>query len=147
TLRIAVALLHPVLPESTVKIWEQLGMPSPLEALQLQNLSWGQLPAGQAIGNIAPVFPRIEAGPAVQRMEQLEEEETARQNMLLGKKPAEPAVVIQPPSPKIAIDDFVKIDLRVGQVRTAERVKGSDKLLHMTIDIGEPELRSIVAGI
>jgi methionyl-tRNA synthetase len=147
TLRIAVALLHPVLPESTVKIWEQLGMPSSLEALQLQNLSWGQLPAGQPIGNIAPVFPRIEAGPAVQRMEQLEDEESARQATLLGRKPVEPEVVIQPPSPKIAIDDFVKVDLRVGQVRTAERVKGSDKLLHMTIDIGEPEPRSIVAGV
>ena len=53
----------------------------------------------------------------------------------------------QPPSPKIAIDDFVKVDLRVGQVKTAERVKGSDKLLHMTVDIGEPELRTLVAGI
>jgi methionyl-tRNA synthetase len=80
-------------------------------------------------------------------MEKLEEEESARQAALLGKKPAEPEVVIQPPSPKIAIDDFVKVDLRVGEVKTAERVKGSDKLLHMTVDIGEPEPRTIVAGI
>jgi methionyl-tRNA synthetase len=147
TLRIAVALLHPLLPESTVKIWEQLGMTSSLETLQLSSLGWGQLPAGQAIGNIAPVFPRIEAGPALARMEKLEEEESARQALLLGKKPAEPEVIIQPPSPKITIDDFVKVDLRVGQVKTAERVKGSDKLLHMTVDIGEPEARTIVAGI
>ena len=147
TLRIAVALLHPLLPESTVKIWEQLGMTGSLESLQLSGLGWGQLPAGQAIGIIAPVFPRIEAGPAMERMSQLEEEEVLRQLTLLGKKPAEPEVVIQPPSPRITIDDFVKIDLRVGQVKTAERVKGSDKLLHMTVDIGEPELRTLVAGI
>ena len=39
------------------------------------------------------------------------------------------------------------MDLRVGLVLTAERVKGSDKLMHMKVDIGEPEPRTIVAGI
>ena len=52
-----------------------------------------------------------------------------------------------PPSPKIDIDDFGKVDLRVGQVLSAERVKGADKLLHLKVDIGEPEPRTIVAGI
>src|SRR5207237_1190848 len=37
--------------------------------------------------------------------------------------------------------------LRVGLVLTAERVKGSDKLMHITVDIGEPEPRTLVAGI
>ena len=50
-------------------------------------------------------------------------------------------------TPTIAIDDFVKVDLRVGQVLSAERVKGSDKLLHMKIDIGEAQPRTIVGGI
>src|SRR5208337_237192 len=48
---------------------------------------------------------------------------------------------------KISIDDFVKVDLRVGQVVSAERVKGADKLLHMKVDIGEERPRTIVAGI
>ncbi len=48
---------------------------------------------------------------------------------------------------KISIDDFVKVDLRVGQVVSAERVKGADKLLHMKVDIGEEQPRTIVAGI
>src|SRR5262249_47561359 len=47
----------------------------------------------------------------------------------------------------ITIDDFAKVDLRVGVVKTAEPVKGADKLLHLTVDIGEPQPRSIVAGI
>ena len=47
----------------------------------------------------------------------------------------------------IAIDDFVKVDLRVGQILSAEPVKGADKLLHLKIDIAEPEPRTIVAGI
>ncbi len=150
-LRIAVVLLHPVLPESTANIWTQLGMTSSLENFEIAKLDWGQLPAGQKIGMIAPVFPRIEAKSAIDRMRALEEEETARQAKLLGKpievKVAESEGTILPPSPKIAFDDFDKVDLRVGQVLSAERVKGADKLLHLKVDIGEPEPRTIVAGI
>jgi methionyl-tRNA synthetase len=148
TLRIAVALLHPVLPASTANIWAQLGMSTPLENLELARLDWGQLAPEQPIGQIAPVFPRIDAKSAIDRMRALEEEETARQAKLMGRSAAPEAKPgITPPSPKIEIDDFVKVDLRVGQVLSAEPVKGADKLLHMTIDIGEPEPRTIVAGI
>jgi methionyl-tRNA synthetase len=151
TLRIAVALLHPVLPESTVNIWAQLGMSEPLADLRIADLAWGQLPTGQKIGMIAPVFPRIEAASAIERMRALEEAETARQAKLLGKPVAaaerEPEGAIQPPSPKIDIEDFGKVDLRVGKVVSAERVKGADKLLHLKVDIGEPDPRTIVAGI
>ena len=58
-----------------------------------------------------------------------------------------PEGTVAPPSPKIDIDDFVKVDLRVGLVLSAEPVKGADKLLHLKVDIGEPEPRTIVAGI
>jgi methionyl-tRNA synthetase len=64
----------------------------------------------------------------------------------MGKTPA-PAAPAAPASPKIPIDDFSKVDLRVGVVLSAERVKGADKLMHMKVDIGEAELRTIVAGI
>jgi methionyl-tRNA synthetase len=47
----------------------------------------------------------------------------------------------------ISIDDFAKVDMRAGQVKSAERVKGADKLLHLKVDIGEQEPRTIVAGI
>jgi methionyl-tRNA synthetase len=147
TLRVAVALLHPVLPESTANIWAQLGMTQPIESLEIAKLGWGQLPAEQKIGMIAPVFPRIETKSAIDRMRALEEEETARQSKLLGKVAPPPACDILPPSPKVDIDDFVKVDLRVGQVLSAEPVKGADKLLHLKVDIGEPEPRTIVAGI
>src|SRR5262249_11402605 len=98
------------------------------------------------------VFPRIELKDAVAKMQQLEAEVTAHQAALLGKTPAPPAPAPAPELPvssdgKISIDDFSKVDLRVGRVLSAERVKGADKLLHLKIDIGEPETRSIVAGI
>ena len=59
--------------------------PSPLEDLELAKLDLGPVDAGQTIGMIAPVFPRIEAKSAIDRMRALEEEETARQAKLLGK--------------------------------------------------------------
>jgi methionyl-tRNA synthetase len=151
TLRIGVALLHPILPESTLRMWEQLGMPEPLEKLELAKLAWGELKPGQKVGQIAAVFPRVDAKTAIEQMRILEEQEAARQAKLLGKEaaPAEPESKgsVPPPSPKIEIDDFGKVDLRVGKVLSAERVKGADKLLHMKIDIAEPEPRTIVAGI
>jgi methionyl-tRNA synthetase len=152
TLRIAVALLHPILPESTLNIWAQLGMQEALPKLNINALEWGQLAAGQPIGIIAPVYPRIEAKPAIERMQALEIEETARQAKLLGKTiqpevAPVPEPTVDPPSPKIDFDDFAKVDLRVGLVLSAEKVKGSDKLLHLKVDIGEPEPRTIVAGI
>jgi methionyl-tRNA synthetase len=79
-------------------------------------------------------------------MENLEVQEKARQAELFGapKAAASPAA---PDAAKISIDDFVKVDLRVGQVISAERVKGADRLLHMKVDIGEAAPRTIVAGI
>ena len=47
---------------------------------------------------------------------------------------------------RIGIDDFAKVELRVGQVKVAEKVKGADKLLRLEVDIGS-EVRQIVAGI
>jgi methionyl-tRNA synthetase len=142
-LRIVTALLYPVLPESTRKIWSQLGMPEPIESVRFESLAWGGLNPGQKIGEISGVFPRIELKPAVEEMRRLEAEVTAAQQVLMGKKP-EP--VVEGP-PKIAIDDFLKVDLRVGLVLTAQPVKNSTKLMHMTVDLGEGQPRTIVAGI
>jgi methionyl-tRNA synthetase len=47
----------------------------------------------------------------------------------------------------IDIEDFAKVDLRVGEILTAERVPKSDKLLRFTIDIGEDQPRQVLAGI
>jgi len=77
-------------------------------------------------------------------MMELEGKEVARQSELLGKKPDPPPLT---GTPQITIDDFAKVDLRVGIVKDAAAVKGSDKLLHLHVDIGETEPRSIMAGI
>jgi methionyl-tRNA synthetase len=144
-LRIATALLYPVLPQSTPKIWSQLGMLEPIDQVRFDALQWGGLQAGQKIGEVAAVFPRIEAKDAIDKMRALEEKATAEQAVMMGK----PAPAAEAPEgvARIAIDDFLKVELRVGQVMTAQPVKGSNKLMHMTVDIGEPQPRTIVAGI
>ncbi len=61
--------------------------------------------------------------------------------------PQTPPVAAQPPaSEKITIDDFAKIELRVAQVKVAERVPKADKLLRLEVDLGY-ETRQILAGI
>lgn len=151
--RLVCALVSPVLPHTAQAIWAQLGFATPIEAVTADELVWGRLQLGQKIGAITPVFPRQDAKPAIERMQELEQQEKAHQAALLGNKPAPEAEAAPagpapaPIAPTIEIDDFVKVDLRVGQVKEAERVKGADKLLHLKVDIGEAEPRTIVAGI
>ncbi len=147
-LRIITAILSPVLPESSAKIWSQLGFTTPLDHVRVADLHWGHLPGGQKLGTVEGVFPRADPKVVIEKMRQGENEEFARQQALLGKKP-EPAeaAAAAPANPHITIDDFAKVDLRVGVVKSAAPVKGADKLLHLQVDIGEPQPRSIVAGI
>jgi methionyl-tRNA synthetase len=148
TVRIATALLSPVLPESAAQIWKQLGMKGDLNALRIEDVRWGEFPANQPIGDIAGVFPRIDAPVAIEKMRALEVEAGKVQAALLGRTVEEPAgSAIAPIAAAIQIDDFAKVDLRVGVVVSAEAVKGADKLLHLKVDIGEAEPRTIVAGI
>jgi methionyl-tRNA synthetase len=143
-LRVVTALLSPVFPQSSPKIWAQLGMKDSIESVRFDSLAWGQLAGGQRIGEVAAVFPRIEAKDAIGKMRALEEQISAEQAALFGKTPPAEAA---PGSPKIPIDDFLKADLRVGLVLTAQPVKNATKLMHMTVDIGEAQPRTIVAGI
>ena len=59
---------------------------------------------------------------------------------------ASSAAAAAPAAEKISIDDFTKVEMRVGQIKTAERIVGADKLLKLTVDIGT-EIRQICAGI
>jgi len=162
-LRIVTALAHPVMPEATGKIWAQLGL-GDIKKLDLTQLSWGQLQLGTKLGEVQPVFPRADKS-AIERMQKMEEQNSSTPGSAAptapvapattttatpapvanaAAPPAKPAAVI--PDGKISIDDFAKVELRVAQVKTAERVKGADKLLRLEVDLGT-EVRQIVAGI
>ncbi len=112
-----------------------------------RDLKWGDYPKAQSIGDIAGVFPRMDATEAIEKMRVLEHEVGLQQAALLGKTAGKEPSGITPIAEPIAIEDFAKVDLRVGVVVSAEPMKGADKLLHLKVDIGEPEPRTIVAGI
>ncbi len=144
-LRQICVLAYPVIPHTSQRIWEQMGMTKPLD-----QLTWDEVTVSKQIGTLGPVYPRLDVKATVEKMQELEVVEKARQAELLGHAKEEPsaaAIPISPIAPSISIDDFAKVDLRVGQVKSAEPVKGADKLLHLKIDIGEAEPRTIVAGI
>jgi methionyl-tRNA synthetase len=149
------ALAHPVLPDSTTRIWCQLGLHD-ISRFNLTDLKWGQLPLGGKLGKIEAVFPRADK-TAIERMQQMEQEHTSSSaapqsstSAAGSAAPAQSAAASAPPAPasdgKITIDDFMKVELRVGQVKSAEKVKGADRLLRLEVDIGT-EVRQVVAGI
>jgi methionyl-tRNA synthetase len=153
-LRIVTALAHPIIPEATSKIWTQLGL-GDIRKFALSDLKWGQLHLGTKLGEIQPVFPRADKS-AIERMQQMEEQgRSASAAAVIDEKAATPAQAAITPAPKpaatvpdgkISIEDFAKVELRVGQVKVAEKVKGADKLLRLEVDLGT-EIRQVVAGI
>jgi methionyl-tRNA synthetase len=166
-LRIVTVLAHPVMPDATAKIWTQLGL-GEIAKFPLADLRWGQLHLGTKLGKVEPVFPRADKS-AIERMQKMEDRERAPaaaagaapapqtsalpSNLAPATPPtaAAPATTPSATTPpatdnKITIDDFAKIDLRVAQIKVAEKVKGADKLLRLEVDLGT-EVRQIVAGI
>jgi methionyl-tRNA synthetase len=162
-LRIVTALAHPVMPEATARIWTQMGL-GDIKKFDLAHLQWGQLQLGTRLGEVQAVFPRVDKS-AVERMQRMEEPKNGGAAVVVpaspktGSSPVPPsattpsaaAIASSKPLPsipdgKISIDDFAKVELRVAQVKTAERVKGADKLLRLEVDLGT-EVRQLVAGI
>jgi len=169
-LRVVTALAHPIIPEATARIWDQLGL-GEIQELDLRQLAWGQIQAGTMLGKVEAVFPRADKS-LIERMQQMEQQRSeATLSPKEGEKAGAPGEtkttaaesqtavgVTEPTTPvaaapsaaaeasKIGIEDFLKVELRVGEVKVAEKVRGADKLLRLEVDIGT-EVRQIVAGI
>jgi len=138
-LRISTILLYPVIPTAAERVRQQLGLEGELAATNLDDLSWGQLATGVQIGRVEAVFPRLEKDEAIEQLWALEKEMTAALAApAKADKPAEKTWV--------TIDEFAKVEMRVAEVRTAEKVKGASKLLKLGVDIGD-EVRQVIAGI
>jgi methionyl-tRNA synthetase len=156
-LRVVTALAHPIIPDATAKIWSQLGL-GDIRKFSLTDLRWGQLQLGTRLGKVEPVFPRADKS-AVERMQKMEDQgrstaattpttvETPAQAKPAAAAPtASAAIPVATADGKITIDDFSRIELRVGQIKVAEKVKGADKLLRLEVDLGT-EVRQVLAGI
>jgi methionyl-tRNA synthetase len=179
TLRWLCVMLYPVMPAATLEIWRQLNLKEKLPKLDPAKLRWGELKEEMSIGEVKPIFPRIDKAKTMDEIEQKSEDrgqksEVRSQNAATphsglhateadavpgasqaGTKPAPPQHATEadavPGAEGVAnfidITDFTKVELRVGQVLTAARIPKSDKLLLLTVDIGEEKPRQILAGI
>jgi methionyl-tRNA synthetase len=147
-LRIVTVLAHPVLPDSTAKVWLLLGQPGRVSAVELDGLRWGQLATGVQMGKAQALFPRVDKQEAIERIETMANEELNPAPAAAPAQAASPSGAAAAPATteKIGIEDFAKVEMRVGQIKTAERIVGADKLLKLTVDIGT-EIRQICAGI
>ena len=138
-LRIAAILVSPFLPQTAPKIWNQLGLSAPLSSMRLKDAQrWGELPEGTRVNKAEPIFPRIEEDQAAASVPSADTPPQAA-------KPAAPT----PPAEQISeigIDEFARMDFRVARVLACEKVKGADKLLQLTVDLGT-EQRIVLSGI
>ena len=138
TLALVAGLIHPVMPDTSAELLRQVGLPEGFLSLDIKEIEQALRP-GQAVHQGQSLFPRVEIGGAPAGRKAKEEVPAPAKS-----KPA-PAPQAATPAGAITFDEFKKLDLRVGLVLAAERVPKSDKLLKLTIDIGEQ--RTIVAGV
>ncbi|HBE13741.1 MAG TPA: methionine--tRNA ligase [Clostridiales bacterium] len=131
-LRITSVLLHPFMPDTSQKTLGFLGADLCWDSV----LQFGGLKAGQTVEEGAILFARLD-----------EKEMGEKISAHIDAKIKEAQCPqYEPIESEITIDDFSKVDLRVGTVLACEPVKKSDKLLCLQVDIG-PEIRKIVSGI
>jgi methionyl-tRNA synthetase len=121
SLRVLGIVLAPFLPEAAAKIRGALGQTA---EPKLADAVWGGLAAGTPVQKLSGLFPRIDD----------------------KKAPAPAAVGAAETSPRIKIDEFGKVELRVAEVVAAESLPKSKKLLKLTVSLGQ-EQRTVVAGI
>lgn len=136
--RIAAVLLKPFLTQAPALILKSF---SADENQGFESLAFGNLKEGSAVLKLPPIFPRIDVKKELAEVEKLVSDRQKKEKKE-EKKPVENSEKL----PEIAIDDFFKVELKVGEIIACEKVEKSNKLLHETVRIGN-ETRSIVSGI
>ncbi len=130
-LRHVAVFVHPVMPRASARILGMLGL---TDRPGVAHRTRALLETGASLGAIEPLFPRLEK----------------KEKAVSDTKPTPPPETTQaaaPPIPDtIEIGDFAKVDLRVAQVKAAEKIAGSKKLVKLEVDLGS-ETRQVVAGI
>ena len=141
-IRIATILLTPVMPNTPAKVFAQLGIDDQPELHTWESLTYGGIKAGTEIHRGEPIFPRLEAEKedAPKEEKKNKEKQQNKQEKTAVKEEKKEAEGV------ITIDDFNKVELRVGTILAAEKVENADKLLKFNVKIGEEE-RTIVSGI
>jgi len=169
TLRWLCVLLYPVMPEAARNIYGQIGLSGDLSIVNPESLIWGDLQKDVRIGETQAVFPRIDKTKVMseiteqaavenqQWVENIKADKDSIDDSTAAKKTFEQSNKNEPTESDkfslnaeenfITIDDFLKVELRVGEIKVAERIPKADKLLRFEIDLGEEKPRQILAGL
>lgn len=133
--RFAANLLWPAIPKTAEAILKRVGWEGGV--LPLNELTWGALQAGAEVPKGSALFPRY-------AFDDGKGEQKKKQKKKAPPKPKAPEVHIENP---IEYEQFMALDLRVGEVRHAEPVKKSKKLMRLEVSLGEMGMRQILAGV
>ena len=134
-IRISSALLSSFMPSTMPKVWEQIGAEE--EHVSYDNMNkFNVLPVDVKVKRGDIIFPRID----------IDKEIEALNAIIKNNETVEEENNIEPIEKNISFDDFMKVDMRVGEIVECEKVKKSDKLLHLKINDGFSG-RQIVSGI
>jgi methionyl-tRNA synthetase len=131
--RVLVAYLKPVVPVLAQESELFLNIESQLWPIEFEPLT------GHTINQFKPLMTRVDPAKIAAVVEASKESMAPVADAVVEKKH-------EPIAKTIAFDDFAKLDLRVAKIIKAEAVDGADKLLQLTVDIGD-ETRTILAGI
>ena len=139
--RLVAVLASPVIPRASARIFAMLGLGE--REPGSGDLAWGRLEPGARLGEITPLFPRVDKSPD-------SKETSVSENPPLKPEPAPvpngPAPAVSAAGERIDIADFAKIELRAARITAAEKIAGSKKLVKLQVDLGG-ETRQVVAGI
>lgn len=146
-LRIVSVMIEPFMPQTPEKIWAQIGVQRGSLTAWDSIHTWGVLPKSASARKGENMFPRIDKEKELEILENTAG--AAKPSEIKEEAKAETKskeVSEEKETEYITIDDFAKVELKIGEVISSERVPKSDKLLVSQIKIGE-ETRQIVSGI
>ena len=148
SLRLVATALLPVLPQRAPQVLQAIGAPVPTKFGQ--HLDWGGLPTGGQLPEVKPLFPRIDKDAWIAEAN-AEAEQDAKESSVSEGSESEanetPKLVEPPDDERIDIEQFFETQLRVAKVVAAEKVPKSSKLMQLTVDAGEENHRTVIAGI
>ncbi len=135
--RILTIYLRPILPRLAENVAAFLNLPGELDWAHLNRYPT------KPINEYQHLLTRVDP----KQVEALLEKSKENLKMTTTETPSTAAPGIEPIKPEISIDDFGKLDLRIARIVKAGYVEGADKLLQLTVDLGEGKTRNVFAGI
>lgn len=145
TIRMCAVLLQPFITKTPTKIFAKLGI-TDNELMTFKSLEFGKMKSGNKVDKGEALFARLDLNKELDALSKISEEQkkTAQNNeKKVDKKEMENVVTVS----EIGIEDFAKVQLKIGKVISCEKVEKADKLLCSKIDLGEEQPRTIVSGI